>query len=198
MPGLGSVAVQRKAAISDFVDHVFLPPSYSFQWNQADTNPSPGFYKWLADELNTTEEEAALKVNEYVGELKREINAGKEINWEGVGIIRRGMDSGIELETGDKQLDFEQEVFAEKVIHPDSSHTILVGDEEKSSADMNQFLGLFQRKKITKHRLILWIAAFALVLFIIYMSVTGWSPVSVSNKNGISPNDAPASYKEIK
>lgn len=198
LPGLGAIVVQRRPAVSDFIDHVFLPPSYSFQWDQNNTNPSSGFFKWIAGKLNVTEDEAALQVNEYVAELKREINAGKEIEWKGVGIIRRGLDSGIELETGNKELLFEKEVFGEKVIHADSSHTILVGDEERNSADKNEIFGIPRRRKITKFQLILLVAILALVALLIYLAINGWNPGSVSNKNKITSGDAPASYKQVK
>jgi hypothetical protein len=198
LPGLGCVLVQRKPAISDFVDHVFLPPSHTFQLDQSHTNPSPDFFKWMSGKLNIAEEEAAMQVNEYVAELKREINAGKEISWDGVGIIRRGLDSGIELETIDTELPFEREVFGEKVIHQDSSHTILVGDEERNSADMTEILGLPQPRKFTRLHAALIIGAVALIFIIIYMARNGWNPGSSSNQNKITPKDAPASYKEIK
>lgn len=198
LPGLGAISIRRKPAVYDFVDHLFLPPSYSFQWDHTYTTPSPDFFQWLAGKLNMAEEEAAIKANAYMSELKKEINAGREINWEGVGIIRRGSDSSVELEAADQQFAFEKEVFGEKVVHADSSHTILVGDEERTSADMNEILGLPQRKKIAKLKLALWIAILALASVVIYLVINGWRPASVANKNTITPKDAPASYEEVK
>ena len=198
LPGLGAIVLQRKPAVSDFVDHVFLPPSYAFQWDQTHTHPSPDFFKWISARLGIVEEDAAMRVNEYVSDLRREINAGKEINWDGVGIIRRGLDSGIELETVNKEFSFEKEVFGEKVIHQDSSHTVLVGDEERNSTDMNEILGLPQRRKFTRLHAALLIGILALIFIIIYVARKGWNPGSVSNQNKIAPKDAPASYKEAK
>jgi hypothetical protein len=198
LPGLGAVLVQRKPAVSDFVDHLFLPPSYTFQLDQSHTNPSPDFFKWVSVKLNIAEEEAAMQVNEYVAELKREINAGKEISWDGVGIIRRGLDSGIELETINKEMLFEKEVYGEKVIHQDSSHTILVGDEERNSADMSDIIGLPQPRKFTRIHAALIVGILALIFIIIYMTSNGWAPGSASNKNKIAPKEATGSYKEVK
>jgi hypothetical protein len=198
LPGLGVVLVQRKPAISDFADHVFIPPSYTFQLEQSHANPSPDFFKWVSVKLNIAEEEAAMQVNEYVAELKKEINAGKEINWDGVGIIRRGLDSGIELAAVDKELIFEKKVFGEKVIHQDSSHTILVGDEERISTDMTDILGLPRPTRFTWVHAALITGLLALIFIIIYMTSNGWIPGSASNKNKITPKEPAGSYKEAK
>lgn len=198
LPGLGAILVQRKPAASDFVDHVFLPPSYTFQLDQSHTNPSPDFFKWLSGKLNIAEEEAAMQVSEYVAELKREINAGKEINWDGVGIIRRSFDSGIELETINNDLLFEKKIHGEKVIHQDSSHTVLVGDEERNSAEMSDILGLPQPRKFTRVHAAIVIGVLALLFIIIYMTRSGWTPGSASNKNKVTLKEETPSYKEVK
>src|SRR5258706_12193476 len=198
LPGLGTIILQRKPAISDFTEHVFLPPSYAFQWEHGDTNPPVSFFLWLSRKLNVAEEDAAIRVNNFVADMKREINAGKEISWDGVGIIRRGLDSRIEFEPATPELSSENSVHGEKVVHEDSSHMILVGDKEKTSLEMSEILHLPETRKFNWYRIAL-IAAILFLLFIVwYIWKNGFNAVSVSNHEKITPKEASASYQENK
>jgi hypothetical protein len=196
LPGLGTVVLQRKPATSDFADHVFLPPSYSFHWENDDTNPPAGFFVWLSRKLNVAEEEAAINVNNFIAELKREMNAGKEITWEGVGIIRRGMESGIEFESSMPELPFENKVHGEKVIHEHTSHNILVGDKEKTSFEMTEILHLPVAKRFNWFRVALIASILSLLFIIWYIWKNGFAADAVSNQKKITPKEAPASYEQ--
>ncbi|MGC4034609.1 MAG: hypothetical protein QM764_01520 [Chitinophagaceae bacterium] len=196
LPGLGAVVVHRDPAVSEFTEHSFTSPAYSYRWDQTITNPAPGFFRWLAGKLNMTEEDAAMVITNFASALRREVNAGKEVEWEGVGVIRRASDNGaIELQPINNGFVFDGKVHGEKVIHEDASHTILVGDEEKLSTEMTEILHIHEKRKFTWFHAALIIAAAALIFIVIYLSMNGWTPGSVSNKNKISPKEAPASYK---
>ncbi len=198
LPGLGTIILQRNPAISDFTDHVFLPPSYTFHWEHGDTNPPVSFFLWLSHKLNVAEGDAAIRVNNFVADMKREINAGKEIIWDGVGIIRRGLDSRIELESVAPELSFEDSVHGEKVVHEDSSHMILVGDKEKTSVEMSEILHLPETRKFNWYRIALIAAVLSLLFIIWYIWKNGFNAESVSNQKKITPKEAPASYQEQK
>ena len=201
LPGLGTVMLDRQPAVSDFVEHDFLPPSYTFQWIQASANPPGNFFVWMAHKLQIAEEDAVLRINNFISEVKREINAGKEIVWSGVGVIRRGLDSSIELEPERKVLVFDKKVYGEKVVHEDSSHIIMVGDKEKTSQEMSELLSHPFVKKIQK---IQWmkVALIVAILLIVFMLAYFWKygihPGSVANQKKLAPEEAPATYQPVK
>ena len=198
LPGLGTVVVQRKPAASNFAEHDFLPPSYSFQWIPTDANPPANFFIWMAHQLNIAEEEAAIGVNNFISDVKREINAGKEIKWNGVGIIRRGLDSGIELEAENKLLPFEKNVHGEKVVHQDSSHLIMVGDKEKTSVEMTEILSHPIVKKMSWLTISVITAVLLLVFILTYLWKYGLFTSTVANQKKLTPKEAPATYQEAK
>ena len=198
LPGLGTVVVHRQPSTSDFTEHAFLPPSYNFQWQQVNANPPKRFFIWLAHKLNIAEEDAAIQVNSFITEVKRELNAGKEINWNGVGIIRRGFDSSIELETETRSMSFEKTIHGEKVIHHDSSHSILVGDKEKTNVEMTEILALPEPRRINWYHIAIAIAIAALLFTGGYFWKNGFTTGSVSRQKKITPAEAPATYKELK
>jgi len=201
LPGLGTVALDRQPAVSDFVDREFLPPSYSFQWTQANANPPDNFFSWMAHRLEIAEEDAVIRINNFIADVKREINAGKEILWSGVGVIRRGLDSSIELEPEQKVLTFDKKVYGDKVVHEDSSHIIIVGDKEKTSQEMSEILSHPLVRKMQK---IQWlkVALIAAVLLLVFMLAYFWKygihPGSVANQKKLAPNEAPATYQPVK
>jgi hypothetical protein len=199
LPGLGTVILQRLSSESDIAGHTVSPPLYTFAWRQGSTTPPKRFFVWLSHQLNIAEEEAAMQVNNFVADVKREINAGKEIKWDGVGIIRRGFDSGIEFEPERRKLFFEETVQADKVIHENSRHTILVGDAEKSSDQMNEILLFPERKKL---RLTPYTTAVALLILALlftawYIFQNGLNTASVSGKSRLTPKEEPATYKQV-
>lgn len=199
LPGLGTVVLQRLSSESDIAGHTVSPPLYTFAWQQGSTTPPKRFFVWLAQQLNIAEEDAAMQVNNFISDIKREINAGKEMKWEGVGIIRRGLDSGIEFEPERRKLFFEESVQADKVIHENSRHTILVGDAEKSSDQMNEILLFPARKKL---RLTAYTAAIAILLLALiftawYLFQHGLNATAVSGKSKLTPKEAPATYKQV-
>ena len=162
------------------------------------TNPPVAFFIWLSRKLNIAEEDAAIAVNNFVADMKREINAGKEINWDGVGIIRRGLDSGIEFEPANPELPFENKVYGEKVIHEHSSHTLLVGDAEKTSLEMEEILHLPGPRQFNWYRIALIAGIFTLLLIIWYIWKNGFNAETVSNQKKITPKESPASYQQPK
>lgn len=199
LPGLGTVVLRRLSSESDIAGHTVSPPSYTFAWQQGSTTPPKRFFVWLGQQLNIAEEEAAMQVNNFVADVKREINAGKEIKWDGVGIIRRGFDSSIEFEPERRKLFFEETVQADKVIHENSRHTILVGDAEKSSDQMNEIL-LFPDKKrfrLTPYTVAIAMLVLALIFAAWYLFQHGLNATAVSGKTKLTPKEEPATYKQV-
>ena len=195
LPGLGTVILQRNPSVSDFAEHDFMAPSYHFQWLQVNANPPAVFFAWIAYKLNVAEEEAVILVNNFISDIRREINAGKEIEWDGVGIIRRGLDSSIELEATGKKLPFEKTVHGEKVMRGDNSHTIMVGDKEKSSAEMIVMLKQPSPARIPWVTIALITAVLLLVFFFAYFWKYGFSTGTVANQKKLTPREEPATYR---
>jgi hypothetical protein len=64
---------------------------------------------------------------------------------------------------------FLQPVPAMKVNHPDAVHTLLVGDRERTSGEMNEWL---HEEGVTRKRLSWWVVA--LVLVVIGLAILAW------------------------
>ena len=97
--------------------------------------------------LNITEWDAIKSVNDFSFDLKKKISEDGEVSWENVGMIRRNNNGDLKLDPQNISLQSEQPVTAEKVIRVKAEHTVLVGEKEKTSVEMEEyFAGSPQRK----------------------------------------------------
>ncbi|MEO6636960.1 MAG: hypothetical protein ABIN25_01715, partial [Ginsengibacter sp.] len=91
-------------------------------------------------------------------------------------------------------------VTAERVIHKDEEHAVLVGDTQTTSAAMNEYYKaetVFEKKLPWK----IWavvLFSLSLLFLIIHFSFHSFTTASVGNQISVSPLPPPASYTLIK
>lgn len=71
--------------------------------------------------------------------MKDELDKKGKVEVTGLGVFTRGDDNVIQFNPETISEDFLQPVAAEKVIHKDSEHSILVGDKETTNVEMNEY-----------------------------------------------------------
>jgi transcriptional regulator with XRE-family HTH domain len=187
LPGMGTIHLQKKSSELDFANKIFTSPTYIFKIEQGKDVPSKKLFAWLSKVLNVTEAEAVRLLNNFSFELKNELSVSGEANWQHVGIFRRDDKGDIILHSSDLQLECEMPVMAEKVIREKAEHTVLVGEMEKSAAEMEILLGESEVKKdhMWKIAITLLIMAFLFVGY--YLSEKGFHPSSFGNQSVLIP-----------
>jgi hypothetical protein len=189
LPGIGAIALQMQSSRSEFVNHSFLPPSYFFSLEKGKETPSRKIFSWLAANFSVTEREAVVKFNDFVFDLRNKLDAGKEIAWDGVGVLRKEPAGDIKFTSFNNNLSFLEEVVAEKVIRENAQHTMLVGEYEKTSTQMTEILsGEIIAKDKSSHWWIWPLAAMIVILLFLgwYFSEHGISSSSTGNNHKIS------------
>jgi len=195
LSGIGTLSVQVRPSISEFVDRTFLPPVYSFVFEPGKETSSRKLFSWLAAAFNITERQAVIRFNDFLFDLKRELEAGNEITWQGVGSLRKGLTGEISLDAVKKDLIFQQPVIAAKVMRENAEHIVLVGEREKTSTEMTEIL--LAPSPIEEKRSYWWVWPLAIIIisFIFlgwYFSEHGMS--STGNNQKFSPAKAPSGY----
>jgi hypothetical protein len=204
LPGIGTIALQTQPAQSEFVSRSFLAPAYLFTLEKArltasaDTNEKnpvgqgketqSKLFSWIAANNNINEREAVGQFNDFVFDLKKELESGKKITWSGVGIFQKEMSGEIKFEGKKKELQFLEEVVAKKVIRENAEHTMLVGEVEKTSTQMTEMLS--GDMVIKEKRSYWWVWPLAVIIVILiflgwYFSEHGTSS-STGNNHKIS------------
>lgn len=109
--------------------------------------PSKKIFGWLSKALHITEWEAIRMVNDFSFDLKNKISLEGKVSWQQVGTFQRDEKGNITLDPALIQLDSEMPVQAEKVIREKAEHTVLVGEMEKSSFEIEELLNGIPVKK---------------------------------------------------
>ncbi|MBI1343368.1 MAG: hypothetical protein GC171_10590 [Terrimonas sp.] len=182
LPGVGTLVIRRNPATHDIAEKCFHPPVYSFILENATVRGERKLFNWLQEEWKLEEGDAVQAFNELSQALKKELEENKQARWEGVGLFKRLTGGQMSFESEQIELPGFNSVYAEKVIHENSSHTLLVGDREQTSEQMTEmFTGEMPKKDYS-----LLVALILLILSIMFLgfhfSEKGLHPAAVANQ----------------
>ncbi|HXB94513.1 MAG TPA: hypothetical protein VNU70_05120 [Puia sp.] len=140
IPGLGTIYLETLPANVDVADRTMQPPVFRFRFDKYFDAPDVAFFSYLALQRNTLDYEAIKWYNEFSFELRNRIRTEEEVNWDGVGILRKDSSGNVLFESTGSHLFFLQPTPAIRVNRQDAQHTLLVGDRERTSGEMNEWL----------------------------------------------------------
>src|SRR5687767_5030714 len=140
VPGVGTFLLERHPARGDFPNRIIEPPVYSIIFSQDEAHPPPKLFIWLTEALGISRRDAVTRFNDFSFDLKENISNGHSINWSGIGKLSGGLAGEIKFSPVPAEMTFEQPVPAEKVIREKPEHTVRVGEEERTSAQMTEIL----------------------------------------------------------
>ena len=147
LPGIGNFNVQQIPASIDIANRCVNPPISKINFSDEIPPADKSFFHFLAQELNIDEVQAIKSFTDFTAHLQSEINDYKTVVLENFGKIYKHS-SGV--------LHFEQEVTpeylpvltAERVIRKNSTHTVMVGENEKTSDEMH--VALNEEKEVVE------------------------------------------------
>ena len=196
VPGVGTFLLERIPAVNDFVNKQIHPPFYSVTLQAYADTPSFNFFKWLAEAFHISDHDAIIRFNDFVFDLKKQINDGSIIEWNGMGTISKSFSGEMKFAPSSEP-GLEKPVAAEKVIREKSEHMVRVGEDQKTSAEMAERRNIPVAKKSRW-----WIAA--LVAGLLALLFIGWyfyqhgiHVSSTANSLKLVPMEASASYQTL-
>jgi hypothetical protein len=139
IPGLGTIYLETFPANVEVADRTMLSPVYRFRFDKYFDAPDKEFFSFLATQASLLDFEAIKWYNEFALDLRNRIRAEDEVRWEGVGVLRKNGSGDILLESVDAPAFSQQPVPAMRVNRQDAQHTLLVGDRERTSGEMNEW-----------------------------------------------------------
>lgn len=169
IPGLGTIYLETLPAESDVVDRTMLPPVYRFRFDKYFDAPDKEFFGYLASQQNMLDFEAIKWYNEFSFELRNRIRAEDQVSWDGVGILKKDGSGNVLFESVKAPAFFLQPTPAMRVQREDAQHTLVVGDRERTSGEMNEWL---QEENNGRRRISWWVIA--IVLAVAGLAVLGW------------------------
>lgn len=196
VPGIGTFSLDRTPARIDFPNKLMYPPVYAFNLQESPGIPAKSFFHWLGRALHVTDRDAVIRFNDFAFEMKKQIAEGDLINWNGVGTIIKGLAGEIKFIPAEPAFK-EQPVPAAKVLREKAEHTVRVGEEEKTSVEMEEMLALPAEKRS-------WWWAYALVAGLLatlfigwYLSENGIDTRATANTKKLVPVESASTYKAL-
>lgn len=111
--------------------------------------------------------------------IKDELDKNGVVEIMGLGSFTKDPDGSIQFEAASLNEDFLQPVIAEKVIHKDAEHAILVGDKETTNVVMNEYYS--EEEAATTRKWWIWaavLAAIGVAVVGIYLYTNGFNDLA--------------------
>ena len=196
VPGIGTIVLEREPARADFPNRQVLAPVYSFRFQSAAPVPPGRFFNWLGAVLGISQMDAVVRFNDFVFELRKQVDKGHTIQWEGVGEIRKGLAGEIRFQPHIPALTA-QPVPAQKVLREKAVHTVRVGEEEKTAEEMEAFLSRPEKQPSYWWAWALALGTLSLIFTGWYFSTHGLDSSTTANTKQLQPLETPASTYQL-
>jgi hypothetical protein len=187
IPGVGTFLLERKPADIDFINKMANPPAYTIALHHGNAAPTKNVFTWLSSELNISENDASTRFNDFALDMKDKVLAGEKLHWTGIGVLSKGMAGEIRFEASLKDLKAGTPVPAIKVVRENAEHSVLVGEQEKTSTEMAEMLVPVTKTKVHWWGLVVIVALLAIIFIAIYFSSKGVSTSSAGNQQQLEP-----------
>ncbi len=193
LPGIGLLQLNRQPAVYHFADKKILPPAFSTSFQEDAKENPPGFLHWLGSEMNLSTEEAKYRFDQFIHNLKNDISLQARIEWEGIGSFSQDNEGRIhflssQIDAGMTAVD------AQKIIRQNAEHVLQVGEETRTSTQMQSQLAKKEQRRTGSRLpgLILLLGTIAFLAWHFLQKGTG--PEAMSNQQKITPLPSPDTY----
>lgn len=169
LPGLGTLSLLSSSAEADFTNKQITAPKPFIQFADTATD-TEGLLNYLCTTTGGDKYEVTEALDHFCDNLKNEVSKQPNVKLDGIGNFFVDGSGKIGFSQEELPAAFFQPVYAERVIHPDAEHQILVGDKETTNTVMTEFLA---PKSETKDRWWIWaiiLGAIGITLVAIYFT----------------------------
>ncbi len=195
LPQIGTLHIKSESAALEMgVQKIHAPESRIIFTN--DITDSKNLTEYIAVNKNINIDEAAYQLKNISNEILN-LKEGEEFLIANVGLFAKSQNDKLLFKEVKEEEFFRPSVYAERVIHPDDSHAILVGDKETDRNSMTDFFT--DSAAVEKDKWWIWAVVIfvlsAVMIFIYLNNDNSNSFFGVSNKYEVS--QPTVQYKNI-
>jgi nucleoid DNA-binding protein len=194
LPLLGHFRIKTKSADFEKANKQIFPPTDEILYSEFAANLSGDLITYISNLQNITGYEAERKINNWCHYAKEKLDSGEKIIFNSLGSLQKDAVGNIFFQRK-KGTSFYEPVSAERIIHKNVEHSVLVGDTETTSGVMNEF---FREELIEKKA---WWKVWAIVLLTIsllvlvfYFYTHEFSETGIGNQGSFRIQVPPASH----
>lgn len=169
LPGLGTLSLASTEAVADFSNKTITPPLSEIHFEPGETNRED-FLAYMARSTNTPVYEANAALDHFCAELKNEISTKTSASLDGIGNFYVDGNGKMKFSQSLLPQYFLEPVNAERVVHPNAEHAILVGDKESTNTQMAEY---FSEETPVKDRWWIWalvLGGIGLIILLFYFN----------------------------
>ena len=174
LTGIGHLSFVQTSATPDFGNKKIAAPSAVIQFSSDEIN-SGSLIGYLASQSGNDANRAAEIYDQFCANLKNELASKATAQLSGIGNFNVDGSGNINFQPVILPPVYSPEVTAERVVHPEAEHNILVGDKETTNTAMTEY---FSEEPMVKDRWWIWaivLAALAIGILILYYNDTAAS-----------------------
>jgi nucleoid DNA-binding protein len=147
LPGIGSFTVENQNAKLDFIGKTLHAPSHNIRYNKYD-KADESFYRFLSKETGVDETDAYGNFNNFIQQLKTQLERDHVVILAGIGTLTKNT-LGYSFIADETLQRYFSDVHAERVIREDAQHKVIVGERERTSAEMHEH---FQKREVKEEK----------------------------------------------
>jgi nucleoid DNA-binding protein len=159
LQGIGTFSVEHLPARLDFPNRLLYAPEFILHYSSSAAGADEKFEHWLQKELNADKEEVKALQQNLSAEFQRNLSERGEMTLNGLGVFTKDEQKVLHFSSLYETIKGNP-VTAEKIIRKNTSHSILVGEQEKTSEEMTELLTGIKRKPLN----LWWMIVLALFL----------------------------------
>ena len=167
LPGLGTLYIQNTSASSDFLNKSIAAPQPIISFHTKETDAG-SMVDYIAANTKSSVLAAIDALGKYCNQLKSELNANNIAAINMVGSFSADAGGRIQFKSTQLPAALLPPVIAQRVIHPEAEHNMLVGDKETTNTEMTEY---YTETPVAKNYWWIWalvLAAAALVTLLVY------------------------------
>ena len=198
IPHLGCLRIKTKPAELDVANKQLFPPTGEILFNEiAGNNLADDLVEYIAVHQHINTEQAEEKITSWCNNAKHKLDSGERIIFNAIGSLQKNATGNIFFQSV-RTNNFYEPVSADRVIHENETHAVLVGDKETTSSVMNEFY----REEIveTKSSWKIWaivLLAISLIILIFHFYNHGFTTSEIGNQSSLPLFAPSASYSKI-
>ena len=139
LPGLGTLSIINSAAQLDFTNKLIASPKTNIQFQQTESDAT-GLVNYIAASTGSNNYEVTEAMDHFCDDLKNKVTKESGATLDQIGNLVVDGSGKLNFKQAELPTAFFQSVIAERVIHPQAEHQILVGDKETTNTVMTEFL----------------------------------------------------------
>jgi hypothetical protein len=194
LPGIGVLSIEHKSVWYDVTSKLMHPPTDKIVFNENGIANSNDLVNYIASVRNTDKASADSLLTEFCNRWQDKLDNYERLLFGRLGYLQKAEDGKVTF-TNDTSISFYEPVLAERVIHKDKAHAVLVGDKETTSSVMTDYYKETTVKKRQKWAIAAGIVALlALAIMAYHFSIYPFSPNGVGNASSFPVNDPPITH----